>query len=117
MAYDRNDEKPHGGGPAGESAPDQEPTEKLVEVDDSTSAQRFKSAAATADSSTQSAWEPGVVEVEFNSEASTQVSPEADAVSPPSITSANADLSGLNQILRQHNLERAEPTFRTSSAN
>ena len=58
----------------------------------------------------RSAFEPGIVEVEFRSGVQPEIVSAAEGraqISSPS----DADLSGLNDILQQHELQSAEPSF------
>ena len=60
------------------------------------------------------AFEPGVVEVEFRDGVRPQIIP-ATAGAPSALASpAGVNLAGLNQILQNYQLERAESSFQTS---
>jgi len=60
------------------------------------------------------AFEPGVVEVEFREGVRPQIIPATTGV-PSAISSpAGVNLAGLNQILQNYQLERAESSFQTS---
>ena len=75
---------------------------------------RFKPSDRSPGTLPPGSWEPGVVEVEFREGIRPEISP-AVANAPSELRSrAGADVTPLNLILRQHRLQKAEPSFQAS---
>jgi subtilisin family serine protease len=93
----------------------QKSTGRLLEPDDA-GAPRFSSAISPTNDALELPWEPGKIQVQFISGTQPEFNPSPGVLAPEIRSTASINLDRLNQILQQHGLRRAEPSFQETSA-
>ena len=114
------DEMPSGSMEEPASATDEMPvagTESMESMEKEVEVDRFPPTNLPPGTVPSPAFEPGIVEVEFREGVRPQIAPATTGVLSEIASPTGANLAGLNQILQNYQLERAESSFQTSEAD
>ena len=91
------------------------PTGGMEELVSGDGMPRFRPTSTPPETLPSLSWEPGIVEVEFQEGVRPEVTTTVTSLAPEIRSSAEANLTSLNQILQKYQLQKAEGTFNTPS--